>query len=151
VSRSGYSDDCNGWEHVMWRGAVKRAIRGKRGQALLKELETALLALPKKELCADSFASAEKGEVCALGAVALKRRLDKGMSLPDALKEIEEKYPEGYSAEAIAEEVDIAGALLKEITYINDESVYGAGGVTQREKRFREVLSWVQSQIKAEA
>ena len=33
MSRSGYTDECDGWELVRWRGAVNSAIRGKRGQA----------------------------------------------------------------------------------------------------------------------
>lgn len=36
MSRSGYSDDC---ENVaMWRGQVASAIRGKRGQTMLRDL-----------------------------------------------------------------------------------------------------------------
>ena len=29
MSRSGYTDECDGWELVRWRGAVNSAIRGK--------------------------------------------------------------------------------------------------------------------------
>jgi len=47
MSRSGYSDDCDDqWSLICWRGAVKSAIRGKRGQAFLKEMLAALDALP---------------------------------------------------------------------------------------------------------
>lgn len=35
MSRSGYSDDCYGWELICWRGAVNSAIKGKRGQSFL--------------------------------------------------------------------------------------------------------------------
>jgi len=38
MSRSGYSDDCDVWALIRWRGAVKSAIRGARGQAMLREL-----------------------------------------------------------------------------------------------------------------
>ncbi len=36
MSRSGYQDDCEGLN--LYRGTVRRAIRGKRGQAFLREL-----------------------------------------------------------------------------------------------------------------
>ena len=45
MSRSGYSDDDEDGRLAMWRGAVQSAIRGKRGQAALRELLTALDAM----------------------------------------------------------------------------------------------------------
>jgi hypothetical protein len=45
MSRSGYSDDCSGRELVLWRGAVASALRGRRGQAFLRELVDALDAV----------------------------------------------------------------------------------------------------------
>ena len=144
MSRSGYSDDCYGWELVRWRGAVASAICGKRGQALLKELETALVSLPEKKLIQHEFANPETGQVCALGAVALKRRLAEGVSLPDALKDVEAKYPEGEEAEVIAEEMNVANALVKEITSVNDDEFYGR---STPEERYKRVLNWVREQI----
>ena len=142
MSRSGYSDDC---EHLgLWRGAVERSIKGKRGQALLKELEAALVALPEKKLCSEFFANAETGEVCALGAVALKRRLDSGMDKPTAMVEIEKKYPEGEDAEASCKEFNIAHALAAEITYINDD--YYNRHATP-DQRYETVLRWVRENI----
>jgi hypothetical protein len=46
MSRSGYSDDHSEWDLIRWRGAVASAIRGKRGQAFLRELLVALDAMP---------------------------------------------------------------------------------------------------------
>jgi hypothetical protein len=37
MSRSGYSDDLENWSLIRWRGAVASAIRGRRGQAFLRE------------------------------------------------------------------------------------------------------------------
>ena len=107
MSRSGYTDDMDdNWALIRWRGAVASAIKGKRGQALLKEMEVALLSLPDKRLIANEFANATEGEVCALGAVALKRRLDKGIDRETAMKEIEKQFPEGCEAEEIADEME---------------------------------------------
>lgn len=49
MSRSGYCDDGeNGWATICWRGAVKSALRGKRGQSFLLELAEAMDAMPTK-------------------------------------------------------------------------------------------------------
>lgn len=58
MSRSGYYEDYeHDWYQIMWRGAVKRAIRGKRGQAFLREMLTALDALPEPRLIAEKLES----------------------------------------------------------------------------------------------
>src|SRR5258707_12751662 len=75
MSRSDYTDDAeNGWSLICWRGAVKSAIRGRRGQVFLREMLTVLDNLPNKRLIAKDLAN--EGEVCALGAVALARGID---------------------------------------------------------------------------
>ena len=148
MSRSGYSDDLGGtWELIRWRGAVASAIRGKRGQALLKEMEAAILALPQKMLCAHDFANASTGNVCALGSVVLKRRLSEGMSLVEALEQIQSDYPEDRGIESVAVEMNIADALAKEITYINDEVGSWRRGGEGGAERYNRVLKWVQEQI----
>jgi len=106
MSRSGYSDDC---ENIgLWRGAVDRAIAGKRGQALLREMGAALDAMPVKELVA-GYIVRDSEHVCALGAVALARHLD--VSSLDS-----------GDGEAVAETFGIARALACEIAYENDEN-----------------------------
>jgi hypothetical protein len=60
MSRSGYTDDVEySWRSIMWRGRVVSAIRGKRGQALLRDLLAALDAMPDKRLYPNNFATAE--------------------------------------------------------------------------------------------
>ena len=49
MSRSGYSDDYEPSNIAMWRGQVASAMRGKRGQAFLRELIEALDAFPIPE------------------------------------------------------------------------------------------------------
>ena len=67
MSRSGYSDECDGWDLIRWRGAVASAIRGQRGQAFLREMLSALDAMPEKRLISEELE--RDGEVCAMGAV----------------------------------------------------------------------------------
>ena len=81
MSRSGYSDDWEGWDTIRWRGAVASAIRGKRGQAFLREMIEALEALPAKRLITDALVHGN--ECCAIGAVAMKRGMDVSGVDPD--------------------------------------------------------------------
>jgi len=74
MSRSGYTDDNSDdpLAHGRWRQAVKRALQGKRGQALLRELVDTMDAMGDKRLFPGSFAT-PAGEFCALGVLGAKR------------------------------------------------------------------------------
>ena len=109
MSRSGYTDDCDGPESNLWRGAVKSAIRGKRGQAMLRELVVALDALPEKRLAPDSLVN-EDGEYCALGALGRLR----GMTM-------EPQDPDDVDPSDVARMFGIAKSLAAEVMYLNDE------------------------------
>lgn len=56
-------------QFALWQANCRRSLQGKKGQAALRELEAALLALPEKRLIANNLQD-PKGEVCALGALA---------------------------------------------------------------------------------
>ena len=108
MSRSGYSDcDGDNWALIRWRGAVKSAIRGAKGQAMLKEALAALDAMQNKRLASESLVNAD-GEFCTLGALGYARGLD--MSKVD---------PE--DREAVASLFGVAEALAAEIMFLNDE------------------------------
>lgn len=132
MSRSGYSDDCDGWSLICWRGAVASAIGGKRGQAFLREMLAALDALPTKRLIAHELE--EDGEVCAIGSVGKAR----GMQMAEIDPSDNEKIADVFS---------IAPALVKEIEYENDNDF--AFGEETPERRFARVRAWVAEQIKA--
>ena len=75
MSRYCDSDDYD-WEPWMEgqaAGAMRSAIRGRRGQQLLRDLIAGLDALPVPELAAGALEDPETGCVCALGAVRLQR------------------------------------------------------------------------------
>ncbi len=131
MSRSGYSEDCDGWELIRWRGAVASAIRGKRGQSFLREMLTALEALPQKRLIAEQLE--EGGEVCAIGSVGKLRGLDMSRLDPE------------YS-DHIAKVFGVSEALVKEIESINDGDFCWRGDMTP-EKRFDTVRKWVVTQL----
>lgn len=131
MSRSGYTDDMDDqWAQIMWRGAVKSAIRGKRGQALLKGMLAALDSLAERRLIAKELEAG--GSVCALGALGKARGLD--------MHEID---PEDY--ERVAGTFGIATALVQEIMYMNDEG--GLYGETP-EARYARMRRWVEGHIK---
>lgn len=110
MSRSGYIDEGdNDWRWVMWRGAVNSAIRGKRGQAFLRELIAALDAMPEKRLAAESLVTTD-GEYCALGVVGAARGID-----------LESLDPDDW--EQVAKAFGLADAMVREIVYENDDAV----------------------------
>lgn len=106
MSRSGYSDDCDGWALIRWRGAVAAAIRGRRGQSFLRELAEALDAMPAKRLIAEELEA--DGEFCALGCIGARRGLDLRAINPE-------------NREAVALAFGIPPALAAEIMFENDD------------------------------
>lgn len=128
MSRSGYSDDCDDWALIRWRGAVASALHGKRGQAFLKEMIISLDNLPEKHLIKDELH--ENGEVCAIGSVGLRRNIDMTNIDP-------------YDRETIAGTFGIAPAMAAEIMCINDDS----WTAETPEQRWARVRKWVENHI----
>ena len=129
MSRSGYCDD---GEDVLalgrWRAQVASSIRGKRGQAFLRELIDALDALPEKRLIAHDLES--EGNVCAIGSVGVKRGVDMSKLAPD-------------DAGPIAATFGIAEQLVREIEYLNDEGYHDTP-----EQRWSEMRAWAVANLK---
>jgi hypothetical protein len=130
MSRAGYSEDISDWALICWRGAVKQAICGRRGQAFLKEMLDALDAMPKKALI-ESDLITDEGEVCAMGSVALKRGIDVYNVDPTDRREVAETF-------------GIAPAMAAEIAYENDEG----GWRETPEQRWTRMREWVVAQLK---
>jgi hypothetical protein len=131
MSRSGYTDECYGRELAMWRGQVASAIRGKRGQAFLREMVAALDAMPEKRLIAGTLRKG--GEVCAIGAVGVAR----------GVENLETIDPEDYLR--IARVFGIAHQLVQEIEYENDDDWYE--NEVSPERRWSRMRRWAASQL----
>jgi hypothetical protein len=132
MTRSNYMDDgdIDQWASIRWRGAVKSAASGSRGQAFFRDLITALDAIPEKTLIADELEV--DGQFCALGAVASLR----GLSCEELNSE---------SIETVSQQLNIADALAREVTFINDE----AGFYNEsEERRWQRVRQWAEYQLK---
>ena len=134
MSRSGMSDDCdNVWQWIMWRGRVASATRGRRGQAMLRDLLAALDAMPQKRLIAHELIA--NGEVCAIGSLGLARG-------------VEIEKIDVYDYDAVAATFGVAAPLVQEIEWTNDDGDVWKETPEQRWQRMRE---WVARQIKPDA
>lgn len=143
---------------------AKRALLGRGGQAVLRELEEALVALPEKKLISGHFADIwvnqedgktvyerTDGAVCTMGALLLHRKMKRdyktrGQALIEAVLEVT-CDPDDGGSEAIhqaASALDLVYPLAYELAYQNDEE--GPGSETSAE-RYERVLEWVRSQI----
>ena len=132
MSRSGYSDDYDGWSLIMYRGAVASAVRGRRGQAFLRELLATLDAMENKRLIANELSA--HGEVCAIGSVGIARGID--------MSELDPK-----DAKGVAKTFGIAPALAREIVFMNDEYTAWGYECEDPEARFSRMRKWIASLI----
>lgn len=131
MSRSGYTDDWpddnSGW---LYRGAVKSAFKGRRGQAFLKEMLAELDTMPVKELIVGELQDGDR--VCAIGAVGRARGLDMAKLDPE-------------DSEGVAAKFGIAAAMARELVFENDDDLgFRTETPAQRYQRMR---AWVASQI----
>lgn len=135
MSRSGYTDDMDDvLSYGRWRGQVASAIRGKRGQAILKELLCALDEMPDKKLYAGNFKT-ESGEFCTLGVLGHK----KGINLTHLG---DEDY--GCDQIEVGRRFNIAYQLASEIMFMNDE---GGRYNSTPEQRWQDMRRWITDNI----
>lgn len=137
----------------LWRANLGRALRGRRGQAALRELRDALLALPDKKLIDGHIA--KDGAVCAVGALMLDKKMKSlGVAREEALKLLEADYVpyggwekwDGYDDADTAEEAKAYGIpymVAWRLVELNDEDLYKA----DPEERYRRVLAWTEKQL----
>ena len=131
MSRSGYSDDCWGSELAMYRGQVASAIRGKRGQAFLRDLVDALDAMPEKKLIAHELQTAQG--VCAIGCVGVKRGVDMHGIDPENHYRLSKTF-------------DIACQLVAEVEFVNDDDwslTRRADSICKRCRLALAILAWM--------
>lgn len=143
MSRSGYSDDLDDLALGRWRAQLASAIRGKRGQAFLRDLLAALDAMPEKRLVRQEFEA--DGEVCTLGCIARARGIDMSKFDPE----------DDYVGHEIGPALGIAHQLAREIMYENDEFYIwdpSKGRIrddpAEGEKRWKYMRAWVVEQIR---
>lgn len=127
-NRAGYEYDLENWQIIRYRGQVKSALRGKRGQKFLLDLIAALDALPQKRLIANEMVSIGGGDVCALGALGRAKGLNVWLIDPEDF-------------EGLSNTFDIAEQLAREVMYENDDMY-----VTP-EQRWENMCHWAVSNL----
>lgn len=105
--RSGYNEEHDTWAMIRWRGAVASSIRGRRGQALLRDMLTSLDEMSDKRLVPNELVS-EGGGRCALGVVGKLRGIDVAAIDPE-------------DSQGVALSLGVSELLVREIVHLNDE------------------------------
>ena len=130
-----YDDyDYEPWMEGQAAGARRSAIRGRRGQQLLRDLIAGLDALPVQELAAGSLEDPETGCVCALGAVRLQRGAD-------AVPLLFDPTDPDVDWRNLAEPFDISETLANAVVSQN-EYYDGCNDEQSRRRRWRSVRDW---------
>lgn len=138
----------------LWDANCRRSIKGRKGQAALRELEAALLALPEKRLIADKLED-DEGRVCAIGALA-------------KAKGVTPKADPDYEMEEVGVELGMPRMVAWKVVAENDVTLdkvwnvaegplapndypYQGGLLLIRdvtpEERYEKMLAWVQEQL----
>ncbi len=128
-------------KYELWRANLCRTMQSKRGHSFLQELLEALDALPRKRLIQGAMPQGR--EVCALGAVGLKRCMDLGGL-------------DSRNHDQVAAAFGISSMLVQEIAYWNDQGMEaclfgltegGGWKVNTPEGRFTFVRAWVVARL----
>lgn len=138
MSRSGYTDDIDDqWAYIKWRGAVASAIRGKRGQAFLRDLIAALDAMPQRLLIRNDLYRGQY--VCAIGAVGMARKVPMGGVDP-------------HDTHRVANLFDIADPMVCEIVHENDDNGWNWQESRQEtpHERWKRMREWAAARLARE-
>jgi hypothetical protein len=136
--RLNYSEDEDyPGQFELWQANCERSLRGKQGQEELRELRTALLALPEKRLILGALENAD-GDVCAIAAYGKH----KGLNLADFKAD-----PEFSDEDEDSDDVGIAGGMPRLVAWkvvaMNDIHLDRC----TPEQRYERMLAWVESKI----
>jgi hypothetical protein len=150
MSRFGYDYDegyPGQWE--LWEANARRAFAGRKGQAALRDMRDALLALPDKVLISGRVAN-EYGQACAVGVLIAARRERKGENRDAVLAELARLVDEddgGYGGDVetaqAGKQVGLSFVLAWELAAMNDETF----GHLTPEQRYEQVLAWLDKKI----
>jgi hypothetical protein len=124
-------------------GAMRSAIRGRRGQQLLRDLIAGLDALPVPELAAGALEDPETGCVCALGAVRLQRGAE---AVPLDFDPTDPDIDWRYLAKPFDISETLAHAVISENEYGNKRN-----DEQSRRRRWQSVRAWAVGNLVAPA
>ena len=166
---SDYEPDGPAITYEMWEYNLNRSLNSGKGQALLRTLKESLEALPSKRLIQNRLA--KNGEVCAVGAFrAAQIARDYDIDMPTAIRKLEEIETaqirkldpswdpggddwddETWASTRVTVDQGVQGGLNKTLAYaigqMNDEDFATA----TPERRYEQVMSWLDRQIQVPA
>lgn len=122
-----------------------RAIKGVRGQRILRELESVLLEMPDKRLY-EGVLAAKTGEVCAIGAYAKAKGVLHEDEMLECLEDGDGDYGEYEKTIEVGRRCGMVGVLAAAVAMENDQELSPRHDTP--EHRYWHVLGWVQHQIK---
>jgi hypothetical protein len=135
-------------------------VTGRKGQAALRALEAALVALPRPRLVAGQLVTAE-GDVCAVGALKAHALATHTLKAPvaDAIKLMVDTYAAWFDDEELFEEWEdetiiaavgcrMTPALAELVGEANDDPWPGP---ETPEQRYTRMLRWVRARIVPDA
>lgn len=129
----------------LWDANRLRSLKGQKGQAALRELEAALLALPSKQLIADELEDAE-GNVCAIGALARYKNYGGSLELPEPKNEFEEHVVSDAMIK-VAGKLSVPRLVAISIIERNDDACAWKRDDETPEQRYERILGWIRKQI----
>ena len=119
----------------LYAANCERSLRGRKGQVALRELEAALQALPHPQLGHDVLVE-PTGEVCAIGAMMVQRRIDAGMSREQAIAEC--SNVDSCDTQEAGERIGMPSLVAWSAAVENDEYRRETP-----EQRYERMLAWV--------
>ncbi len=140
MSRVYTDDECTMAQAALWNANAERAFKGKKGQRFFREVERALLAMPVKELHTGYLHDGD--HVCVLGAVAVQREIDKGLSREQAMKAVPFSEDEAGARATLK----LSRIMAWEFMYQNDGSEDYPSRVTPAQ-RWEQLLKWIRRNI----
>ena len=116
-------------QYALWRANCARSMRGRRGQASLRALKDALLALPAKRLIAHKMQD-ETGAVCAIGALSRQKGL-----LSD--------HDSDNTTVAVGERCGLPHLVSLQVVIQNDVEL----AQCTEKQRYVHMLKWIEEQL----
>lgn len=142
MSRHGYieGDDMEPGDYARWRAHVANAARGKRGQAMLRDLLEGLEAMPADKRELHAIVVDDGANACALGVVGRVRGVDLGDLNPELDEEgdfDEDDVDSDWLAGQMSQRLDVATQLAREVMWENDEHLCRTGN-----DRWQHMYAW---------
>lgn len=132
-------DDLDPSREGLVAGALRSAVRGKRGQRFILDLVQALDALPSPELAAGALEDETTGCCCAFGAV---RRFRGSEAVPLWFDPMEEDLTPDH----LAEPFNVSETLAWAVVQANEDGMTGNEESTRR-RRWKVVKDWAVRQL----